>query len=392
MAFQGGSPETQPENSHDLCQKDQDLMSLDVPDGRSRRQGQDRAHQLHTEDQRGSDETFNPMRFLNKDGGTLAVRPTPSRSGNPAVTAAVYLTVDECARRFDQPPTGVYFNKILSVLHRQLSDVGVDIGLPHCWYRYGDEVVRYWLPSQLVWDHEAEDRTTVVWDGDAPEVLETKQAARLKTELGRVMEEFPPENLDTLVDYVYGYAPFEFQRSFRYFRERVGLSLYSDLDDTQAAQGILLPNLEKASEDFDRREFGDTRGQKEIQFETLRALLRSDGPDLRLIRDIAENFWFHYCYYLRLHPRAHENVPVQTKQVWMEDLEAQVPNLLGEFSDLLEQAVDHVPELADHEQVGQALASYREQREELDDLLRTTDPWFEGLDAFSREADSAYGG
>lgn len=325
-------------------------------------------------------------------GATLTVTPATYRAGNSEVAAAVYLTVEECERRFDDPPTGVYFNKILSVLHRQLTDVGVDIGLPHCWYRYGDEVVRYWLPNQLVWDHEAEHKTTVVWDGDAPDVLETKEAARLRTEIERIMEEFPPESLDTLVDYVYGYAPFEFQRSFRYFRERLGLSLHSDLDDTQVAEGLLLPNLEKASEDFDRQEFGDLRKQKEVQFETLRGLLGSGDPDLQLIRQIAENFWFHFCYYLRLHPRAHENVPVETRQIWMEDLETSVPNLVGEFSDLLERAVRQVPDLEEHDAVGEALQGYREEREQLEDLLDATDPWFEGLEEFSRETTDAYGG
>lgn len=308
------------------------------------------------------------------------------------VDVAVYLTVDQCARRFDEPPSGVYFNKVLSVLHRQLTDVGVDIGLPHCWYRYGDEVVRYWLPSELVWDHEAEDKTTVVWDGDPPEDLETQEGARLRTEIEQIMEEYPPDKLDTLVDHVYGYAPFEFQRSFRYFRERVHLSLYSDLHDSQAAEGILLPNLDKASEDFDRKEFGDLREDKEVQFATLRGLLQSGDPNLGLIHEIAENFWFQFCYYLRLHPRAHENVPVQTKQIWMEDLETSVPNLVGQFSDLLERAVEQEPDLEDHPPVSEALETYREEREELDSLLDETDRYFEGLEEFSREAEGAYGG
>lgn len=332
------------------------------------------------------------MGSFTKDGGTNAVTPTSRRSGNPEVAAAVYLTVDQCERRFDDPPTGVYFNKILSALHRQLSDVGVDIGLPHCWYRYGDEVVRYWLPNQLVWDHEAEHKTTVVWDGDEPDVLGTKQGARLKTEIEQVMEAFAPSKLDTLVDYVYGYAPFDFQRSFRGFRERLRDALYSDLESAQVAEGILLPILEKASEDFDRKEFGDLREQKMIQFETLRALLTPGNPDLQLIQAVSENFWFHFCYYLRLHPRAHENVPVQTKQIWMEDLESHVPSLLGEFSDLLERAVDQVPALEDDDTVGEALRTYREEREQVDDLLNATDAWFEGLEEFSREAKSAYGG
>lgn len=191
---------------------------------------------------------------------------------------------------------------------------------------------------------------------------------------------------------MYSYAPFDFQRSFRSFRDRVRLSLYSDLHDSQAAEGILLPNLDKASEDFDRKEFSDLRKHKEVQFAALRSLLKTGDPDLNLIEQIAENFWFHFCYYLRLHPRAHENVPVQTKQVWMEDLETSVPNLVGQFSDLLERAVRQAPDLEDNPAVEEALETYRAEREQLDSLLDETDEFFEGLGEFSQEAEGAYGG
>lgn len=84
-------------------------------------------------------------------------------------------------------------------------------------------------------------------------------------------------------------------------------------------------------------------------------------------------------------------MPAQTKKVWMEDLASHVPSLRGEFSDLLERAVDQVPSLEDDETVGEALCAYWEERERVDDLLNATDAWFEGLEEFSREAKSAYG-
>lgn len=307
------------------------------------------------------------------------------------MTAAVYLAIDECETRFDTLPSGVYFNKILSVLHRRLTDVGVDIGLPHCWYRYGDEVVRYCLPSQVVWSHEAEDRTTVVWEGESPRVLDTQEGARLETEIGQIMDEYPPDSLDALVDRVYSYAPFEFQRSFRYFKERLDLAQFSDIEPRQVAEGILLPNLEKASEDFRSQEFGDLKVKKRACFEVLEQLLTTGSPNLDLALEVAESFWFHYCYYLRLHPRAHENVPVQTRQVWMEKLEAREPSLEGEFADFLERSIQEVPELEENPRVADALDTYRRERERLDELLDETDAWFEGLEEFSRDSQEAYG-
>lgn len=92
----------------------------------------------------------------------------PAPREDDLIPLASYLAIEACQDRFENPPRGLYFNKVLSLLHRQFQDLGVDIGLPHCWYRYGDEVVRYEMPSPLVWDHEATDKTTVLWDGDPP--------------------------------------------------------------------------------------------------------------------------------------------------------------------------------------------------------------------------------
>ena len=40
-------------------------------------------------------------------------------------------------------PSGVMFNKFMTLLYRDIRrTLGVDIRLPHCWYRWGDEVVR----------------------------------------------------------------------------------------------------------------------------------------------------------------------------------------------------------------------------------------------------------
>ncbi|MFO8051471.1 MAG: hypothetical protein R6V01_07215 [Thermoplasmatota archaeon] len=61
---------------------------------------------------------------------------------------AVYLAINKFHNKESRPPTGVYFNKVMSILHHR-SKSKYDLRLPHCWYRWGDEVVRRCLPNEV---------------------------------------------------------------------------------------------------------------------------------------------------------------------------------------------------------------------------------------------------
>ena len=76
---------------------------------------------------------------------------------------ASYEVINSYKEKKKRPPTGLYFNKIMSLLNQRLRKKEVELGLPHYWYRYGDQVHRYSMPSNLVWNHEEPTRTKVEW-------------------------------------------------------------------------------------------------------------------------------------------------------------------------------------------------------------------------------------
>lgn len=53
---------------------------------------------------------------------------------------ASYLVIEEHRRLTGQYPSGLYFNKAMCLLYRNLKKANLNLELPHCWYRYGDEV------------------------------------------------------------------------------------------------------------------------------------------------------------------------------------------------------------------------------------------------------------
>jgi hypothetical protein len=44
-------------------------------------------------------------------------------------------------------------------------------------------------------------------------------------------------------------------------------------------------------------------------------------PDYVLSKELLEEFWEWFCYFLRVHPSAHENVPRETIEFWRERLD-----------------------------------------------------------------------
>ena len=64
-----------------------------------------------------------------------------------------YLFLKKYREKTGTDSSGVLFNKYMTLLNRALLYKGVDMHLPHCWYRWGDEVVRYCLPF-IDWNHD----------------------------------------------------------------------------------------------------------------------------------------------------------------------------------------------------------------------------------------------
>ncbi len=100
----------------------------------------------------------------------------------------------------------------MCLLYRNLKRKNLNLKLPHCWYRYGDEVVRYHMPHQIRWNHEDPRRTSVHWMGSEPDIKEE----RVLEEVRRITERYHTrDGLRELVAEIYNTAPYEFQKKFR---------------------------------------------------------------------------------------------------------------------------------------------------------------------------------
>lgn len=215
---------------------------------------------------------------------------------------------------------GVLFNKYMTLLHRDLKRKGFDIGLPHCWYRWGDEVVRYNMPY-ISWDHEYAAYTQVSWRGErnTPNINGDEVMTFASEYADQFIDNYSgEEGAELAIDEVYDQAPFGFQNDYRKLREslkNISNNKTSMFSNTANVAGSL---FEDAMTNFPH-EFSVIKKEKD-QFESVfRMMMDNNAPTYDLF-NISEDFWFYFCYYLRLNKKCHENVSNSTLAVWKEKI------------------------------------------------------------------------
>ena len=82
-----------------------------------------------------------------------------------------FKVVKEYENVNNEVPSGLYFNKAISFVNTNLKNAGIVLTVPHRWYRWGDEVVRYYMPRELAWTHEEDAYTKVGWIGGIQTIL-----------------------------------------------------------------------------------------------------------------------------------------------------------------------------------------------------------------------------
>ena len=92
-----------------------------------------------------------------------------NRGRTDYVKIASSIFIDKFQSKYGSNPTGIVYNKYITLLHRELKSDGIDIKLSHCWYRWGDAVVRYSLPY-IDWTHDDLDVTKVSFRGFRPSI------------------------------------------------------------------------------------------------------------------------------------------------------------------------------------------------------------------------------
>ena len=247
------------------------------------------------------------------------------RNRTDYVRIASSIFIDKFQAEYGNNPTGIAYNKYITLLHRELKADGIDIGLSHCWYRWGDAVVRYSLPY-IDWTHDDLDVTKVSFRGFRPNINLNDPIVRRSNEFAiNFIKEYKNDmdGVERMIDEVYSDAPFPFQNDYRMLRDSLKISRhnvgYSNFNE------YILSLLDKALSSFPK-EFSSIRKQKD-DFSNVFKEAINNGANKEDLFEMAENFWFFFCYYLRVNNKCHENVSRETLNIWR----SRIPDENGRF-------------------------------------------------------------
>lgn len=309
------------------------------------------------------------------------------------MSVASHMVISKYVERTGEAPSGLFFNKMMSLLHSRMLERRVNFPLPHCWYRWGDEVVRYEMPREISWNHEEPPYTTVSWDGDLPYYASLDEDREtLERVVVDLLDMYSDDGgVEKAVEAVYTRAPFEFQRRYRECRNLI-------LDRSRTPAGVrdfgrnmLLPALESAMKVFPEADFPVVSRKVPAFRSVMRLILEEEEVDVRLVREVSEEFWFWFCYHLRLHPDAHENVSEETLEHWRDRLgteERRYHRMLGDH--ILRLARDH-PSVMDDDVLGPMFIERSKQAEEEDAIIDEAASELEGLEDFLRDIHGGQG-
>ncbi|MCL1811713.1 MAG: hypothetical protein FWG41_05815 [Methanomassiliicoccaceae archaeon] len=233
------------------------------------------------------------------------------------VRIASYLFFDEYKKERGGDVPGVMYNKFMTLLYAELKPEK-DIGLPHCWYRWGDIVVAHCIPY-ITWTHKSPKYTIVEWNSGVQDYdPKDRIVSLIKKNIAEFMIRHSGTDAhETAKDEVYEGAPFKFQKEYRKMRESLdSMVKVSVVDNRTEYIGSLLLN---AMKDFPKKEFKQIIGEKDKFEAVFSAGLCGDASSEDLF-DFAELFWFFFCYHLRTNKKGHENVPKETLNIWLEEI------------------------------------------------------------------------
>jgi hypothetical protein len=235
------------------------------------------------------------------------------------VKIASYLFLEEYKRDRKKDAPGVMYNKFITLLHRDLKNGGRDIKLPHCWYRWGDIVVEYYVPY-IHWNHNRQGTTTVGWVGDKPSYNNNDEIIGLiKKNMAQFMARHKGfEGHETAKDDVYEEVPFEFQNKYKILMESLNkLRRNAPMNNPlEYIAGLFYPAMREFPEN-DFKSIIDVKRKFEAVF---RSGLENDAIISDLC-DLAEFFWSFFSNHLRLNEECHENVKRETLNILREEIE-----------------------------------------------------------------------
>lgn len=314
-----------------------------------------------------------------------------SRNSNDLLNIASFLVISKYKDLKGSLPSGLYFNKIMTILYTELCNQRIDIQLPHCWYRYGDEVVRSCMPTYVVWDHEMEDRTLVDWKGIPKINMATNpQFDIIEKKVEELTEKYSDSQaMEDAIALVYSRAPFKFQESFKRIKNILKDAQYSDVKFDNSS---LISTFNETCNEFPKDEFPEMARKLSIFEHIVDTILSQDNPKYNLAYEVCETFWFWYCYYLRLHPRGHENLPRSKIDYWKSMLDEDTGRQERVFRFLLLDLVEEIPLIGSDSTLRPIIEESKKESDEADKIIMSFQEDLAGLpeyiDTINYSADS----
>ncbi|MHB8360945.1 MAG: hypothetical protein ACYDAO_03700 [Thermoplasmataceae archaeon] len=294
--------------------------------------------------------------------------------------------IDRIEEIFKASPSGLYFSKGLYFINSETKKSHHEIMLPHCWYRWGDEVVRYQMPKELAWTHEEASHTTVQWNGKKV----TLQNTDLKIEINKLIDDFidnyPLKDkgiIELLLSDHYENAPFDFQRNYKTVRDTLFDRSKSSSKSNQFWEDILLPLFQKTFDSFPRDAlFKPVADFVPAFMELIKYPSSGQTSELNIVNEISEEFWYWFCYFLRIHPSAHENVNKNTVSYWRSQIDNETQRFIRNFEDHVLSLSKEYEDISRNAVLSPYLERVRDKAATLERTLEDFDETMQGLDEF----------
>ena len=226
---------------------------------------------------------------------------------------------------------GLRFNKMMTLLDKELLDEDVDIKLPSCWYFYGPVVVPNELPRSVRFesgDLAERDKGRFYWSGDTPRP-HSRDRSRINSLVDRLLTRFPRDGevLEAL-DAAYEHAPFRFQQLYKEFRTDSLEKSMADPSRTFRSEWLYLNEIKASFKEFPYDEFIQLKVPA-TQVDILTTAIFGKVSERNSVAiALAKSFWEIFCKFLRIHELGHKHVSDQKLQHWKRIAEADLLTFL----------------------------------------------------------------
>lgn len=304
---------------------------------------------------------------------------------NSLLKYAIHQVTDRYETRSGMKIGGLFFNKMMSLLNIHLLKRGLDIELPHTWYRYGDEVVRSCMPGGLKWDHESERHTVVEWVGDVPDAMDNESMNVIDSTITELYDRYYVNGYPSkIIREDYSHAPFEFQRNSLNIREDL-FEMNHDLTTKNISEPIVLINIMNSFDNFPAAEFPDLKKEADLIHSSFKHIQEDGFFRYDTIKDLFTSFWFNFCYHLRLNPECHDNVPPNTLSVWLEERDFHSKRLMNVTRDIIIELSHEISAFAADALISEEMKKRLDEIDKTDQLIEEFSPSLSGIGDFSKQ-------